>query len=132
MVVDAPTAELASIASAELARQLATRKDLFRSVEDMSSDDFFRRNGLLFQSTKDVEGLTQGLTRAAPVIVALTGDPSLRGLTRALSLGLVGVRDKLVTLDDLTRPLSMAAATIEQALAGQPAAFSWQEMLNGQ
>ena len=60
----------------------------------------FRATACCFSRPKDVEGLTQGLTQAAPLIVTLAGDPSLRGLTRALSLGLVGVRDKLMTLDD--------------------------------
>ncbi len=131
VVVDAPTAELASIASAELAKALDGQKDLFRSVENMSGSDFFLRNGLLFQSTENLTGLTQGLTQAAPLVSTLAGDPSLRGLTRALSLGLVGVQNKMTTLDALARPLLMAAATVEQALAGQPATFSWQEMLNG-
>ena len=72
------------------------------------------------------------MTQAAPLVSTLVGDPSLRGLTRALSLGLVGVQNKMTTLDALARPLSMAAATVEDALAGRPAAFSWQEMLNGQ
>jgi uncharacterized protein len=131
VVVDAPTAELASLASAELAKALDGQKDLFRSVENMSGSDFFLRNGLLFESTENLTGLTQGLTQAAPLVSTLAGDPSLRGLTRALSLGLVGVQNKMTTLDALARPLLMAAATVEQALAGQPATFSWQEMLNG-
>jgi hypothetical protein len=131
VVVDAPTGELASIASAELARALSGQKELFRSVENMSGNAFFLRNGLLFESTENLTSLTQGLTQAAPLVSTLAGDPSLRGLTRALSLGLVGVQNKMTTLDALARPLSMAAATLEQALAGQPATFSWQEMLSG-
>ena len=76
--------------------------------------------------------MTQGLGQAAPLLSTLMSDPSLRGLTRMLSLALVGVQNRTITLDTLTRPLSMAAATIEQALAGRPAVFSWQELLNGQ
>ena len=132
VVVTAPTAEGAAIASAELAERLAREPKLFRSVEAMSSNDFFVRNGLLYQPTDNVGHLTQGLSRAAPLVSTLTGDPSLRGLTRALSLGLVGVQNKMVTLDALARPLSLAAATVEEALAGRPATFSWQEMLSGQ
>jgi hypothetical protein len=132
VVVDAPTAEYASVASAELAQRLAEQPKQFHSVQNPGSDDFFVRNGLLFQPTDNVAHLTQGLTRSAPLVSTLTGDPSLRGLTRALSLGLVGVQNKMVTLDALTRPLSMPAATIEQALAGRPTSFSWQSMLAGQ
>ena len=132
VVVDAPTAEDASIASAELAQQLRKNRQLFRSVEDTSNNEFFVRNGLLFQSTENVRHLTQGLGRAAPIVSTLAGDPSLRGLTRALSLGLVGVQNRMVTLDALARPLTLAATTIQQALAAHPATFSWQEMLSGE
>jgi len=132
VVVDAPAAEYASIASAELSQRLAKQPELFRSVEDMSRNEFFARNGLLFQPTDSVAQLTQGLTRAAPLVSTLAGDPSLRGLTRALSLGLVGVQNRMVTLDALSRPLSLAASTVEQALAAKSASFSWQEMLRGE
>ena len=44
------------------------------------------------------------MPRAAPVISTLARDPSLRGLTKALSLALVGVQMRMVTLDDLARP----------------------------
>jgi uncharacterized protein len=131
VVVEAPTAEYASLASAELAKQLSADPKLFRSVEDMSGSEFFARNGLLFQSADDVGHMTQGLGQAAPLIGTLLSDPSLRGLTRTLSLALVGVQNKMITLDTLARPLSMAATTIESALAGRPTAFSWQELLMG-
>src|SRR5262249_49457387 len=46
--------------------------------------------------------------------------------------GLIGVQNKMTTLDALARPLSMASTTIENVLAGRPSSFSWQSMLNGQ
>jgi len=132
VVVDAPTAELASQASAALARRLAAQPGIFRFVEDMAGGEFFSRNGLLFRPTADVAGLTQGLGQAGPLIGTLVGDPSLRGLTRTLSLAFIGVQNRMTTLDALARPLSMAAATLEEVLAGRPAVFSWQELLSGQ
>lgn len=131
IVVDAPKAEYAVAAAAELAKKLAAQPELFRSVEDMGGSEFFARNGLLFQSTDDVAHMAQGLGQAAPLVSTLAGDPSLRGLARTLSLGLVGVQSKMITLDALARPLSMASVTIEDVLAGRPAVFSWQELLNG-
>jgi hopanoid biosynthesis associated RND transporter like protein HpnN len=131
VVIDAPTSELSTRASSALTRKLATQHQLFRSVEDMSGSEFFARNGLLFQSTADVTRFTKGLAQAAPLVGTLVGDPSLRGLTRALSLALVGVQNKMTTLDALERPFSMASDTIETALAGKPTHFSWQELLSG-
>jgi uncharacterized protein len=130
-VVDAPTVELAAKASAELTQKLTAQPKLFTSVEDMAGNTFFAQNGLLFRSTDDVTRMTRGLRRAGPLIGTLVADPSLRGLTRALSLVFIGVQNHSTTLDALARPLSMAASTFEDVLAGRPAAFSWQELLNG-
>ncbi len=132
VVVDAATAEYVSRASAELVAQLKSRPQLFRSVDDIEGSEFFARNGLLYRPTEDVASFTKGLGQAAPLVGTLVGDPSLRGLTRTLSLGLVGVQSRLITLDALARPLSMASTTLEDVLAGRPASFSWQAMLSGQ
>src|SRR6478672_8769584 len=132
MVVEAPTTEYASRAAADLTAQLKTRPQLFHSIDDIAGGEFFARNGLLYRPTDDVAAFAKGLGQAAPLVGTLVGDPSLRGLTRTLSLGLIGVQSKLTTLDALTRPLSMASATLENVLAGRPASFSWQAMLNGQ
>ena len=132
VVIDAPTAEYASRAAAELGTKLKAQPQLFHSVNDIGGSDFFARNGLLYKPTEDVAGFAKGLGQAAPLVGTLVSDPSLRGLTRTLSLGLIGVQNKLTTLDALARPLSMASTTIEGVLAGRPASFSWQAMLNGQ
>jgi uncharacterized protein len=132
VVVDAPTAEYAARAANDLAGKLNSRPQLFRAVNDIGGSEFFARNGLLYKPTEDVASFVKGLGQAAPLVGTLVGDPSLRGLTRTLSLGLIGVQNKMTTLDALARPLSMASATIEDVLAGRPASFSWQSMLNGQ
>jgi hopanoid biosynthesis associated RND transporter like protein HpnN len=131
VVVDAPIAEYAARAGAELSARLTAQPQVFRSVADLGGSEFFARNGLLFQSTESVEQSAKGLGQAAPLIGTLVGDPSLRGLTRTLSLGLIGVQNKMITLDGMTRPLTMASTTIEDALAGRPASFSWQALLSG-
>ncbi|MFY9600076.1 MAG: MMPL family transporter [Pseudolabrys sp.] len=132
IVINGPTLEYTARAAAELAARLTAQPQLFRSVDDIGGSEFFARNGLLYRPTEDVAGFAKGLGQAAPLVGTLVGDPSLRGLTRTLSLGLIGVQNKMITLDALARPLSMASATFEDALAGRPASFSWQAMLNGQ
>jgi len=131
VVVDAPIAEYAARAGAELSTRLAAQPQVFRSVVDLGGSEFFARNGLLFQSTESVEQSAKGLGQAAPLIGTLVSDPSLRGLTRTLSLGLIGVQNRMVTLDAMARPLSMASTTIDDVLAGRPASFSWQALLSG-
>src|SRR5207344_3535656 len=101
----------------DLVTRLRTDAQLFRSVDDIEGSEFFARNGLLFRPTDDVANMAKGLGQAAPLIGTLSSDPSLRGMTRALSLGLIGVQNKMVTLDALARPLSMASTTVEDVLA---------------
>jgi hopanoid biosynthesis associated RND transporter like protein HpnN len=132
VVVDAPTPELASVAAAELTNRLKKTPNLFHSVTDLSGSAFFARNGLLFQPTEQVAQFTKGLASAAPLIDVLASDPSLRGLTSALNLGLAGVQQGKLTLDEMHRPLTMAADAVEAVLAARPAAFSWQQLLTGE
>ena len=117
IVVDAPTPELVAEASSLLANKLEQQILLFKSVRPLDGDPFFAKNGLLFQSEADLGRITRGLGAAGPIIGVLAADPSLRGLTRGLSFGLLGVQSGGAKLDDMVRPLSMAADTIDQVLA---------------
>jgi hypothetical protein len=132
VVVDAPTPELATAATSLLSQRLSEQPKLFLSVHLLDGDPFFAKNGLLFQSENDLARTTQGLGRAGPIVGTLAGDPTLRGLTRALSFGLLGVQSGGAKLDDLIRPLTMSADTLDQVLAAQPASFSWRMLLTGQ
>src|SRR5262245_27487664 len=131
VVVDAPTPELVEQAATRLHQALAARSDLFPAVRQPQSGSFFARNGLLYLPTDEVRRLTDWLTRGEALIGTLAADVSLRGTLDALSLGLKGVQRKELTLDDMTRPLTMAADTAEAVLAGRPATFSWQVLVNG-
>ena len=84
VVINAPTAEFAARASADLATRLRAEPRFFRSVDDIEGSEFFARNGLLFRPTDDVASMAKGLGQAAPLIGTLASDPSLRGMTRAL------------------------------------------------
>jgi uncharacterized protein len=132
VVVKAPTPENAQRATSALAQALSKNADLFPTVEQLDGGDFFERNGLLFGSPADVKRTVEGLTRAQPLIAVLASDPSLRGVTTALSSAADGIRAGRITLDQLAWPLSLADRTLSQALSGKPATFSWQELLEQQ
>jgi uncharacterized protein len=131
VVVDAPSPELTDEASRRLAAALASHTQNFRAVRQMQGGPFFDRNGLLFVPTSELAQLTDGLVKAEPLLQTLAGDPSLRGALGALSLGLMGVQYGQIQLDDLTRPMTMASDTVENALAGRPSSFSWQALASG-
>ena len=131
-VVHAPTPELAGAAASAVTERLSGRSDLFHSVRDVAGGAFFERNGLLFLPIEQLTGTMHELTEAAPLIRVLAADPSLRGLTQALSLSLLGLRLQRYSLDDMSHSLNMTADTIEEVLAGRSASFSWKVLLSGQ
>ena len=131
VVVDAPTPELVEQATTRLAQALSARRDFIRAVHQPGSGSFFERNGLLYLPTGEVARLTDGLVQANPILSALAADPSLRGALRALSFGLMGVQHGQLNLDDLTRPMTMAGATVNEVLAGRRASFSWRVLASG-
>jgi len=131
VVVDAPTPELVDQASSKLAQALAEKSNLIRAVHLPQSGPFFEQNGLLYLPTSDVERLTDGLLQAGPILQKLAADPSLRGALGALSLGVMGVQFGEIQLDDLARPMTMAADTVQAALEAQPASFSWRALASG-
>jgi uncharacterized protein len=131
VVVDAPTSELASLARAELADKLAADKTVFTSVTQPGGSAFFRQNGLLFVPTEELAQITKPLARAALLIRSLVVDPSLRGVAGVVGFVLAGVSSGQATLDQVAGGFDKAAVTIENVLAGRPASFSWNELLNG-
>jgi hopanoid biosynthesis associated RND transporter like protein HpnN len=131
VVVKAPTAENAELATNQLAQALAKNPKLFPRVGQPDSGEFFERNGLLFQSPDEVQKSAGGLAQAQPLISTLASDPSLRGVMRSLSLVAGGVEEGKLKLDQMAYPLSLANRTLSDVLAGKPATFSWQELLQG-
>jgi hopanoid biosynthesis associated RND transporter like protein HpnN len=130
-VVNAPTIEMAAAATSALAARLTEQKELFPVVRQLGSGPFFERNGLLFLPTAEVKRTTEGLAQAEQLIAALASDPSLRGITGALTLALAGVQRGQVALDDMVRPLTMSAETLDDVFTGQPAYFSWHALMRG-
>jgi uncharacterized protein len=130
-VVEAPTPELTSTASAALEAKLSGDTKNFESVQALGSGEFFEKNGLLFLPTAEVGQLTGQFESAAPLIEIMAGDPSIRGLTGALETGLAGVKRGKVKLDDTARPFNLIAETVENVLAKGNATFSWRELIGG-
>jgi len=131
VVIDGATPELASSASDKLARQLESRTDLLRSVQQPDGGPFFERNGLLFLPVSDVQDTTGQLIAAQPFLGPLGADPSLRGVMESLSTVLAGVRHgdtELGKIDSAMRGISDALESVE---AGKPAFFSWITTISG-
>ena len=126
-VVDGDTPEVAEAAAAKLAGGLAS--DVGGAIRASWRPDggpFFDRNGLLFGSVDDVRQRVDGLSKQAPVLLALAGDPTLRGLMRLVGFG--AARGELEANAGFVDELR---ATVERVLAGERARLSWQRMMAG-
>jgi hopanoid biosynthesis associated RND transporter like protein HpnN len=130
-VVEAPTPELVAEAGDALTQRLLAQKDLFRSVQQPEGGPFFAQNGFLFEATDDLKQQLTMLTQGQRLVQVLAGDPSLRGVIQSLQFGLLGVQGGRITLDNMTWPMTLGANALEKVNAGQPAVFSWRELVEG-
>jgi hopanoid biosynthesis associated RND transporter like protein HpnN len=130
-VIEAPTPELVAEASDALTKRLSQQKDLFRSIQQPQGGAFFGRNGFLFEAPDQLDQQLKMLTQAQRLVQVLAGDPSLRGVIQALQFGLLGVQGGRITLDNMTWPMTLGADAIEKVNAGQPATFSWRDLVQG-
>ena len=131
VVVDGATPELADDAARRLTAALKDRRDLFHTVRWPSGGPFFDREGLLFLSLDEARSATDGLVKAAPMLVQLRADPSLRGVLVALSGMLSAVKSGEVELKDIEPAATAFSDTFEDAVAGRPATFSWRTFFTG-
>jgi hopanoid biosynthesis associated RND transporter like protein HpnN len=130
-VVDAPVPELAARAADRLTEVLAQRGGPIRAVHEPGGGAFFARNGLLFLPADEVAQSMDALTKAEPLLSSLATDPTLRGIAGTLESGLTGVEVGQLKLNAMTRPLTLAADTLDNVLAGRRASFSWVSLAEG-
>ena len=131
VIVDAPTPELASEATARLTQALAKDRRRFQSVTQLGGGEFFAKNGLLFQSPEELKRTTALMIQAEPLVHDMATDPSLRGLIAGLEDGLLGIQSGKLKLDDFTRTFNAASDTLKQVIKGEPASFSWRVLIAG-
>jgi hopanoid biosynthesis associated RND transporter like protein HpnN len=130
-IIDATTPEAADDAADALVSELAPRSDVIRTISRADGGEFFERNGILFRKLDEVRRDTADLISAQPFLGTLAADPALRGIFRALSQSLEGVRVGKAKLDDLKPALAAIADTLEAQAKGKPAAFSWRTLISG-
>ncbi len=129
VVLDAPTPEQVRMATARLAARLKKDTTHFHDVYPPNVDDFFARNGLLYQSLPELEQITDRLAAAQPLMAHIAENPNLQTFASVLS-GAVEELHKGRALE-LGSALSGVSATLDARLAGVPRALSWQSLFRG-
>ena len=130
-VIDAATPEAAENAAAALTADLSSQRDIIRTVSRPDGGEFFERNGVLYLSVEEVRRVASDLIAAQPFLGTLAADPTLRGVMRALSQSIEGVRRKKAELDDLEPALIAVADALERLAKGADPAFSWRRLIAG-
>ncbi|HDR9250316.1 MMPL family transporter [Burkholderia vietnamiensis] len=132
-VVEAPAPEFATAAAHALTGALQKQSDAGRigQVAEPGGGPFFEHNGLLFLSPQEVSDTTTQLASARPLVNELAKNPSLTGLATTLST-LLGqpLLTGQVKLPEMAKLLARSAATVDDVLAGKPAAFSWRGLVD--
>jgi hopanoid biosynthesis associated RND transporter like protein HpnN len=130
-VVDGTTPDQASDAAAELARGMEQRPDLFRYVRRPDAVPYFRRYGLLFLPTAEVQDFADNMISAQPFLGTLAADPSVRGVLEVIDLFARSALRGEIEPAKIDQPLGALANSAEAALAGRQQPFSWQTLLSG-
>jgi uncharacterized protein len=132
IVIDGATPELAEEAARALTEKLKGRPDLYRSVVRPEGGPYFNQAGLLFLPLSELRNTVSDLSRARAFLMALSSDPSLRGIVTAVSYINQGVQAKAGTLDDFDRPMVQFSDALEGVIAGRHVFFSWRSLISGQ
>ncbi len=132
IVIDGATPELAEEAARALTEKLKGRPDLYRSVVRPEGGPYFNQAGLLFFPLSELRKTVSDLSRARAFLMALSSDPSLRGIVTAVSYINQGVQAKAGTLDDFDRPMVQFSDALNDVIAGRHVFFSWRSLISGQ
>ena len=131
VVLDGTSSDAVEDATAALAKVLAEKTDIIKSVRRPDSGPFFDRYGLMFLDKDDLAALSDQIAEAQPLMGPLDADPSLRGLFGVLGQALTGLEEGESSGDKLSGPMTVFAHTIDSVTAGKPEAVSWGELMTG-
>ncbi len=125
-VIDGMTPDIAMDARDRLASALAEIPKRFRTVYAPGSEPFFKKNGLLYLSTQELERLSERMAEAQPLLGTLAREPNLKGLFSILKEA--ETRSGSRELLPLYQQISQAAEALLQDKFYQ---VSWLEVMHG-
>ncbi|MCK5427126.1 MAG: MMPL family transporter, partial [Thermodesulfovibrionia bacterium] len=130
IVIDAHTLELSMRAHDQLAHSLNMETDLFKTVYQPGGGDFFKKNGLLYKSTDELEDVADNLADVQPFLALISEDLSLRGLFSVLQKAMNGDNDTEIREEELSVVFNRMGKAFESVLQGRPYHLSWQEIMS--
>jgi hopanoid biosynthesis associated RND transporter like protein HpnN len=128
LVVEAPTPEQARTTAQRLTERLKTDITNFQDIYAPTAEDFFVRNGLLYESIPELAQITDRIAAAQPLIAHIARDPTLPAFADVL----------MRAVDEMNNGRSMelrpvmggVSATLDARIEGSSRALSWQSLFN--
>lgn len=130
LVLSAPTPEQAYSTAHRLVALLRKDSKNFSDVYAPGVEDFFGRNGLLYEDIPQLERITDHLAQAQPLIAQITRNPTLHTFVTLLTQA-TNELNKGQHLD-LEPVFKGVSETIDAQLAGQARPLSWQTLFRGE
>ncbi len=129
VIIDGDNGAKADAAAAALADKLAAKTELFTFVSRPDALPFFRANGILFLSPKELAGVLDQIAQAQPMLGTIVSDPSLRGFLGTIGMMMRGVEEKAVDPAQIERPLAEITETLQAALNGGNHSLDFRKMM---
>lgn len=131
VVVSGPTSDLTDRAARQMAVALAADKASFQTVFFPQGSAFFRKNGLLYLSVKDLEALSERLAEAQPLLGLFVSEPNMVGLSTALGTVLTNIGASKLPQDQLISLLNAISTSIAALAKNRSRPIDWSTLLGG-
>lgn len=130
LVLSAPTPEQAYSAASRLATLLKRDSKNFSDIYAPGIDDFFGRNGLLYEDIPQLERITDHLAEAQPLIAQISRDPTLYSFVQLLTQAVDELnKGQHLELEPVFKGVS---ETLDAKLSGKSHPLSWQTLFRGE
>ena len=130
IVVDGANPDLAESAANALAAELESWPTLFKTVTRPDAIPFFKKNGFLFLSEDELNGVLDTLIKSQPLLGSLARDPSLRGLFNTMGLAVQGIEQGQTDYKNLEATFKLLADNLDANFAGVRTRLPWQSMMS--
>jgi hypothetical protein len=129
LVVKSNTPELTKSATQRLSRLLGADRNNFDSVYTPNDNAFFRRNGLLYLDTPDLQDLSATMAEAQPFIGRIYQETHLSGFFSIIDDALTSTHENGVLPLDLPSLINKVSLALHQTMNGGNALLSWEELI---
>lgn len=131
VLVEGANPDLVHAGADRLVSRLRERPELFGPIYDPAGEPYFRRNGLLYLDTDDLNVLSDRLAEAQPFLGALWSNASLPGLFDLLGLALDESTKGSDAPIEIASALTAIAEVVEAQAEGHTVLLSWRNLMAG-